>query len=87
KAALAGLIAPAVAAGRKRGFAVPLGEWFRNEWYTLLCEHLLEGNLVKDNWMDRRALNELILRHKEYRRDSSELLGALLMLELFLENN
>ena len=87
KAALAGLIAPAVAAGRKRGFTVPLGEWFRNEWYSLLCEHLLEGNLVKDNWMDRKALNELILRHKEYRRDSSELLGALLMLELFLENN
>lgn len=87
KSALAGLIAPAVAEGRKRGFAIPLGEWFRNEWYSLLCEHLLEGRLVKDNWMDRRALNDLICRHRGYRRDASELLGALLMLELFLEND
>ena len=85
KAAFAGLIPPEVMAGRKRGFAVPVGRWFRREWYDLLCARLLEGRLVKDGWMRREALANLIARHRSGRHDESELLGALLMLELFFD--
>ncbi|MBE6370187.1 MAG: asparagine synthase (glutamine-hydrolyzing) [Lentisphaerae bacterium] len=70
---------------RKRGFAVPIGSWFRNEWREVLRTSLLEGKLVKDNWMNPHALQRLLAEHDSLRKDHSELLGNLLMLELFLE--
>lgn len=85
KAAFAGLVPPGVLEGRKRGFAVPLGSWFRREWRDLLRERLLEGRLVRDGWMKRDALAVRIEEHASGRNDRTELLGALLMLELFLE--
>jgi len=78
-------IAPEIFAdNRKRGFAVPLGQWFRNEWHQPLQEHLLEGKLVSDNWFNRAALESMLQEHDLCRRDHSELLGALLMLNIFL---
>ncbi len=86
KSALKDLIAPAVADGAKRGFAVPLGEWFRDQWKSQLQTHLLEGKLISADWIDKIALTRLLEAHNSYRRDHSELIGNLLMLELFLEN-
>lgn len=75
-----------VAAGRKRGFAVPLAHWFRTGWRRPLEMHLLEGKAVKNNYLNRAALEKLLDEHQKCRRDHSELIGNLLMLELFLEN-
>ncbi len=86
KRAVKDLIAPEIANGRKRGFAVPIGEWFRNEWKSQLQEHLLEGSLVSGNRINKNALTELLNAHNNYRKDHSELLGNLLMLELFLKS-
>ena len=87
KRAVKDLIAPEIAAGRKRGFAVPIGEWFRNEWKTQLHEHLLEGKLISGSWVNKNALAELLDEHNTFKKDHSELIGNLLMLELFLENS
>ncbi len=84
-AACADCVPPAVWTARKRGFGVPLDHWFRSEWQTLLAEHLLEGRLVRDNWMRRAPLERLIAEHQCCRIDHSELLGALLILAIFLE--
>lgn len=86
KAAFDDLVDPVVRGGRKRGFAVPLGRWLRSEWYDLARERLLEGVLVREQWMRRDGLSALLSAHRGGRRDETELLGALLMLELFLEN-
>ena len=86
KMAAGGLIDPQVANGRKKGFAVPLAYWFRNQWKDLLQAHLLTGSLVRDGWFDRNALHNLLQQHFSCRCDHSELLGALLMLELFLSS-
>ena len=85
KHAVRNLIAPEIACGRKRGFAVPIGEWFRNEWKPQLQEHLLEGRLISGSWVNKSALAELLNEHNTFRKDHSELIGNLLMLELFLE--
>ena len=74
-----------VIAGRKRGFAVPLAQWFRNEWRRPLEMHLLEGKAVKNNYLNRAALEKLLSDHQKCRRDHSELIGNILMLTLFLE--
>lgn len=86
KAAMQDLLAGEISTGRKRGFAVPLAQWFRNGWKTQLETHLLEGCAVKQDYLKRTAVEKLITEHCRYRRDHSELLGNLLMLELFLEN-
>ena len=87
KRAVKDLIAPEIANGRKRGFAVPIGEWFRNEWKTQLQEHLLEGRLVSDSWINKNAMTELLNDHNTFKHDHSELIGNLLMLELFMQSS
>ena len=79
------LISPAIANGRKRGFAVPIGEWFRNEWKNAVECHLLEGELVSGNWINKKAMKDLLQEHNTCRTDHSELTGNLLILELFLK--
>ena len=86
KAACNEMLSPVIKNQRKRGFAVPLGQWLRNEWRDLAQTHLLEGSLVKDAWINRNAMTELLQAHNSCRRDHSELIGNLLMLELFLED-
>ena len=71
---------------RKRGFAVPLAQWFRTTWRGQLEMHLLEGKAVKNNYLNAPALEKLLKEHHQCCRDHSELIGNLLMLELFLEN-
>ncbi|MBE6380459.1 MAG: asparagine synthase (glutamine-hydrolyzing) [Lentisphaerae bacterium] len=87
KHALLDHLAPEILQQRKRGFAVPIGHWFRTAWQDKLKTHLLEGRLIQDNWMNRAGLEQLIKIHQSCRQDHSELLGNLLMLELFLEKN
>ncbi len=87
KRAIKGMIADEVANAPKRGFAVPIGEWFRNQWQNQIQTHLLEGKLVKDNWINKPALENLLQAHNTYQQDHSELIGNMLMLELFLEKN
>jgi len=86
KAAMSDALAPTIKNQRKRGFAVPVGQWLRNEWHDLAKQHLLEGKLVNDNWIARNGMNDLLQAHNCYKRDHSELIGNMLMLELFLEN-
>ena len=84
KRAVKDLISPEVANGRKRGFAVPIGEWFRNEWKNEVQMNLLEGKLISNSWINKSAMSDLLKEHNQYQTDHSELIGNLLMLELFL---
>jgi asparagine synthase (glutamine-hydrolysing) len=86
KQAMANDLLPEVVTGRKRGFAVPLAQWFRTTWRGQLEMHLREGKAVKNNYLNAPALEILLKEHHQCRRDHSELIGNLLMLELFLEN-
>ncbi len=85
KDALNFCLSPAVINQRKRGFAVPVGQWFRNEWKQHLQEHLLEGKIIADNWINKSCAEKIIAQHNSCARDHSELLGNLLMLAIFLE--
>lgn len=87
KRAVKDLLLPEIANGRKRGFAVPIGEWFRSSWQKEVQKHLLEGRLVHENWINKNVLEDVLRSHNTFRTDHSELIGNLLMLELFLEAN
>ena len=85
KQAFADMIPSVVMNRSKRGFGVPLGEWFRGAWREELQEHLLEGQLIKDDFFQKTAVEKLLNEHISGKTDNSYPLWSLLILELFLE--
>ena len=69
----------------KMGFGVPLAAWFRGKWDSVLRENLLEGCAVKDGYLDKNALYEMIKIHQKAKADYSYELWAMLNFELFLQ--
>ncbi len=66
----------------KRGFAVPIGRWFRHEWNAALRDHLLSGEL-ENLGLNRSALERMIHEHTVGRHDHTHRLFALLTLSLW----
>ncbi len=69
----------------KKGFGVPLGAWFRGAWREQLQEHLLEGQLVQDDFFKKKGIEKLLNEHIAGKSDHSYPLWSMLILELFLE--
>ena len=72
-----------VFARSKMGFAVPIGEWFRNELRGMLREMLLAEDSFAAEHFNRGVLEEMIDDHEQRIEDHSQRLYALLMLELW----
>ncbi len=71
----------------KKGFSIPLGEWLRGPLRPLLEELLLSNAARKRDLFNRDVLRRMIDDHLLMRRDYSQQLWAMLMLESwFLEN-
>ncbi|MGB0721427.1 MAG: XrtA/PEP-CTERM system amidotransferase [Gammaproteobacteria bacterium] len=68
----------------KKGFAVPLGAWFRGPLRERLREALLGERMAACGLFDRSFLARLLDWHDSGRRDMSATLWALLMFEAFL---
>jgi len=69
---------------RKRGFAVPLDQWFRGPLAERLRADLTAGRLAATGWFDAAAITRLIREHAAGDRDHSAPLWSLLMFEHFL---
>ncbi|HSU65591.1 MAG TPA: asparagine synthase-related protein, partial [Tepidisphaeraceae bacterium] len=71
----------------KMGFAVPIGDWFRGELRAMLHDTLgSKSSFAAAHfapWVIERLLNE----HDSAKADHSQRLYALLMLELWWQNN
>jgi len=87
KAAFADLTDPEIMRRPKRGFGMPLAAWLRGHWSEPLRERLLDGELVRGNWFDRKETEALIEQHRSGRRDFSYLLWSMLQLSLFLSRH
>ena len=71
----------------KKGFSIPLGEWLRGPLRPFLEELLLSKAARKRDLFNRDVLRRMIDDHLLMRRDYSQQLWAMLMLESwFLEN-
>ncbi len=64
---------------KKRGFALPIGQWFRGPLHRKLTEHILEGDLSKLD-VNRYAVETLLEEHINEKPDHTHRLFALLML-------
>lgn len=72
---------------RKMGFAVPIGQWLRDELRPMLEGLIGAAGSFASEHFERPALERLMAEHQENRRDHSERLYALLMLELWWKAN
>ena len=74
----------------KRGFALPLVHWMRNELRDLILTVLLEPRTAQRGYFDPKGVRHLLEEHFSARRDRSAAIWRLLMFELwhrnFLEN-
>lgn len=69
--------------GRKHGFAVPIGQWFRGELREFLVDHLLSPRFAQRGLFRQAAVEELVSAHLHDRADYAHHLWILLMLELW----
>jgi asparagine synthase (glutamine-hydrolysing) len=65
----------------KKGFGVPVGEWFRGRLHDHLSEVLLSERAVGRGWFAPQAIKNMIDEHDRQVIDHTERLWALLFLE------
>jgi asparagine synthase (glutamine-hydrolysing) len=82
--AIKGLVPESVFHQPKRGFGVPLGRWFRNELSHRL-DTLLRPDRSVYKYVDHQSVTRLVREHRTGRRDHSQMLWRVLVLDLWLE--
>lgn len=70
----------------KRGFAVPLVHWMRNELKELVLDVLREKRTHERGYFDQSGVERLLIEHFSTRRDHSDSIWRLLMFELWHRN-
>jgi len=81
--AIRGIVPDFVLAGPKRGFAVPLAEWFRGSLRHRI-QALRTPPAAIEQYLDARAVERLVTEHSIGRRDHSLLLWRLIVLNYWL---
>ena len=87
KRAFADLLPPPIKARPKMGFGVPISRWFRDELKSELREVLLDPVCLARGLFRPEAIEKLVAEHAEGKREHSQRLWALLMLELWFRKH
>ena len=69
----------------KQGFAIPLGSWLQRELKPMVDEVLAPARIRKRGLFNPDHVERMVAEHQQGRRDYSQQLWAMLMLELWLE--
>lgn len=83
RAALADRLPPELLQLPKKGFAVPLANWFRGPLRSFLQDHLTGRSFLNRGIVSEPFLRRLLDEHDRKRRDHNHVLWMLLMLELW----
>jgi asparagine synthase (glutamine-hydrolysing) len=76
-------IPPSFMNRRKKGFGIPVGEWFRGELKSFIREMLLDKDSIKREIFSPGYITSLIDAHQSGRADHTQRLYALLSFELW----
>jgi asparagine synthase (glutamine-hydrolysing) len=87
KRAFADLLPRPIKARPKMGFGVPISRWFRDELKNELREVLLDPVCLGRGLFRPEAIEKLVAEHVEGKREHSQRLWALLMLELWFRRH
>jgi asparagine synthase (glutamine-hydrolysing) len=83
KKAAQGLVPDANLRRAKRGFAVPIGRWFRRDLRDFVSDHLQPSRAAQSGLLRQAAIDTLIGAHAAGSADFSHHIFVLLMLELW----
>jgi asparagine synthase (glutamine-hydrolysing) len=83
KRAVASLLPAEILDRPKQGFGVPIGVWFSGGLRDLFGDVLLSPRTAARGYFDRRFLDRIVHEHLSGRRDHTDRLWALLVLELW----
>jgi asparagine synthase (glutamine-hydrolysing) len=67
----------------KKGFGVPLGQWFRGQLREMLCDSLLSQRFLSSGYFDPAAIKEMVSQHLGRQKDYGFQLWSLLMFEIW----
>ena len=68
---------------KKQGFAAPVNEWMRNQWYDYTYNEIMNSHFVKDRIFDKNHIEKMFQLHKSGRKNIGAQLFSLLMLSLW----
>ena len=71
----------------KKGFAVPLGAWFRGPLKARIEADLMNGALMDSGLFEGGEVKRLVSRHWDGRADNSAIIWSLLMFDAFLRQS
>jgi asparagine synthase (glutamine-hydrolysing) len=71
---------------KKRGFGAPIGAWLRKDLEPMVCELLSEDQVRRRGLFYWPVIQKLIADHTAERRDATDHLFALLVLELWCQS-
>lgn len=83
KRAVAGLVPDEIIHRPKKGFSVPIRQWFKRELKDLLHDTLSDQRTRERGLLNPRAVRALVNEHQLGRRDHAQQLWGLLTLELW----
>jgi asparagine synthase (glutamine-hydrolysing) len=83
KTAVADLLPPEILTRPKRGFGVPIVEWFRGALKEPMQQLLSDKRFVERGWLDERLVRSVVAEHIDGRRDHALSIWSLMTLELW----
>jgi len=87
KETFADLLPKEVLEAPKKGFGVPIGEWFKHELRDLLLTVLSQRNINEVGLLSYEFVKNLINEHFESRKNHSHLLWSLFVFQHWAKNN
>ncbi len=85
KKAVEGIVPDNIIHRKKQGFAAPVNEWLRKDWYGFLESKLLQSYFVTSGYFNKDVVTGLLAAHRGGRRNEGQNLWNLLNLVLWHE--
>ncbi len=83
KNAVAGILPDDIVYRKKQGFAAPIGEWLRTNWYDFTYNEVTNSYFVKNKIFSKDFIERLFKLHKSGRRNYKIEIFLLLMLTIW----
>ena len=83
KRSVADLLPPEILTRQKRGFGVPIVEWFRGPLKAPMQEILGDRRFIERGWLDEGTVRAIVAEHLDGRRDHALSIWSLMTLELW----
>jgi asparagine synthase (glutamine-hydrolysing) len=85
KKAMRGKLPPEILGRSKKGFGIPVGQWFRHQWRALLLDALSESRIRQQGIFNAVEVTRLVDEHLRGSKDNRKQLWTLFVFQLWHE--